>query len=45
LIPALHPGDQPLTLTQEYLAELRLRGFDGDIADAHADRTVFATDN
>lgn len=45
MIPALHPGARPLTLTQDYLAELRLRGFDGDIADAHADRTVFATDN
>nr|WP_157398420.1 MULTISPECIES: FAD-binding and (Fe-S)-binding domain-containing protein [Ramlibacter] len=27
------------------MAELRLRGFEGDIASSHADRTVFATDN
>ena len=45
MIPALRPGDGPTSLTTEYLAELRLRGFEGDIAQGHADRTVFATDN
>jgi len=45
LIPALHAQLGPSSLTLEYLGELRLRGFDGDIAHAHADRTVFATDN
>ncbi len=45
MIPALHPDDRPVSLTLDYMAELRLRGFEGDIADAHADRTVFATDN
>ena len=45
MIPALHPEGQPVSLTLDYIAELRLRGFDGDIAHAHADRTVFATDN
>lgn len=45
MIPALHPDDRPVSLTLDYIAELRLRGFEGDIADAHADRTVFATDN
>lgn len=45
MIPALRPSDRPTSLTLEYLAELRLRGFEGDIAHGHADRTVFATDN
>jgi FAD/FMN-containing dehydrogenase/Fe-S oxidoreductase len=45
VIPALATSDRPSSLTQDYLGELRLRGFAGDIAHAHADRTVFATDN
>lgn len=45
MIPALHAGEGPSSLTREYLAELRLRGFEGDITHASADRTVFATDN
>lgn len=45
MIPALHAGDLPASLTLAYLAELRLRGFGGDIEQSHADRTVFATDN
>ena len=45
MIPALEPSDRPASLTLDYLAELRLRGFEGDIAHEHADRTVFATDN
>lgn len=45
MIPALLAGEQPATLAQQYLAELRLRGFEGDIGSTHAERTVFATDN
>jgi FAD/FMN-containing dehydrogenase/Fe-S oxidoreductase len=45
LIPALHAQDGPSSLTLDYLSELRLRGFEGDIGQAHGDRTVFATDN
>src|SRR6478736_6759640 len=45
MIPALRPADGPTPLTTEYLAELRLRGFEGDVTQAYADRTVFATDN
>lgn len=45
MIPALHAGDQPASLTLEYLVELRLRGFEGDIEQTHAGRTVFSTDN
>ncbi|HSI61440.1 MAG TPA: FAD-binding and (Fe-S)-binding domain-containing protein [Ideonella sp.] len=45
MIPALHAADRTTSITQDYLAELRLRGFEGDIAHGHADRTVFATDN
>ena len=45
MIPALHAADRTASLALDYLAELRLRGFEGDIAHGHADRTVFATDN
>ncbi len=45
MIPALDPAAQPASLAVEFLAELQLRGFEGDIAQTHADRTVFATDN
>ena len=45
MIPLLQAGDRPASLTLDYLAELRLRGFEGDIAHSHADRAVFATDN
>jgi len=45
VIPALHAAEQTVSLAVDYLAELRLRGFEGDIAQGHADRTVFATDN
>lgn len=45
MIPALDAATGPSSLTREYLAELRLRGFEGDIAQAHADSIVFATDN
>ena len=45
MIPRLVPRDAPSTLTTEFLAELQLRGFEGDTSRSHADRTVFATDN
>ena len=45
MIPALDPAAKPASLAIEFLAELRLRGFEGDIAHTHADRMVFATDN
>ncbi|CAN7763036.1 FAD-binding and (Fe-S)-binding domain-containing protein [Variovorax sp. LjRoot84] len=45
MIPALIPSTRADSVTAEFLAELRLRGFDGEIAQGHADRTVFATDN
>jgi FAD/FMN-containing dehydrogenase/Fe-S oxidoreductase len=45
VIPALRAGERERSLAGDYLAELRLRGFEGDIAQSHADRTVFATDN
>jgi len=45
VIPALQAADGTASLTLDYLAELQLRGFEGDIAHGHADRTVFATDN
>lgn len=45
MIPALRPDDRPSSLVVDYVAQLRLRGFEGDIAQGHADRTVFATDN
>ena len=45
MIPALHPSDRTDSVTADFIAELRLRGFEGEIAQGHADRTVFATDN
>ena len=45
MIPALHPADRPESLVLDFLADLRLHGFEGDVTHAHADRTVFATDN
>lgn len=45
MIPALDPAAKPTSLAVEFLTELRLRGFEGDIAQTHSDRTVFATDN
>lgn len=45
MIPALAPAARPTALAVDFVAELRLRGFDGDSTHAHADRTVFATDN
>lgn len=45
MIPSLQFGDQPTSLIIDFQAELRLRGFEGEITHSHADRTVFATDN
>ena len=45
MIPALAADERTASLALDYLADLRLRGFEGDIAQGHADRTVFATDN
>ena len=45
MIPILKTADGPAALYADFLAELRLRGFEGEITHAHADRTVFATDN
>lgn len=39
----LRPGTDQLVA--HFIAELRLRGFEGDISTSFADRTVFATDN
>ena len=44
MIPALRAGDPQPSLLSDYLGELRLRGFEGELAQSHADRTVFATD-
>lgn len=45
MIPSLSSDSRAPSLVHDFVAELRLRGFEGDIADTHADRTVFATDN
>lgn len=45
MIPALQSSERADSITAHFLAELRLRGFEGEIAQDHADRTVFATDN
>ena len=45
MIPTLKVDEGPVALYLDYLAQLRLRGFEGEITHAHADRTVFATDN
>lgn len=45
MIPHLNAPDTPASLYTAFLSELRIRGFEGDISQAYADRTVFATDN
>jgi hypothetical protein len=45
MIPALIPSGRADSVTTQFLTDLRLRGFEGEIAQGHADRTVFATDN
>ena len=45
MIPSLQARDGPASLYVDFLAELRLRGFEGDIGQRQTDRVVFATDN
>ena len=45
MIPILKVPDRPASLYAAFLAELQVRGFEGDITHSHADRTVLATDN
>jgi FAD/FMN-containing dehydrogenase len=45
VLPRLHAALGPESAYAAFLAELRLRGFEGDIAPGEADRTVLATDN
>lgn len=45
MIPNLKAHDAPTSVYAEFLSELRLRGFEGDISERPADRVVFATDN
>ncbi|MEX1661544.1 FAD-binding and (Fe-S)-binding domain-containing protein [Thioclava sp. 15-R06ZXC-3] len=45
MIPALPLQEPELPLTKAFCAELRARGFSGDIMTGVADRTVMATDN
>src|SRR3954470_20073308 len=45
MIPRLVDLPRPAPLYVEFLAELRTRGFVGDLSLTHADRTVLATDN
>jgi FAD/FMN-containing dehydrogenase len=45
MIPRLTNTPAPSPLYAAFLAELRTRGFAGDLSLTHADRTVLATDN
>ena len=45
MIPLLKPDESPASQYVEFLAELRARGFEGDISQGYADRMVQATDN
>src|SRR3954470_14919924 len=45
MIPRLTNTPAPLPLYTAFLAELRTRGFTGDLSLTQADRTVLATDN
>src|SRR4030095_14005544 len=45
MIPLLRGTDAAAPTYVNFLAELRLRGFEGDVSSEAADRTVFATDN
>src|SRR5918997_1322708 len=45
MIPRLTNTPAPLPLYAAFVAELRTRGFAGDMSLTHADRTVLATDN
>ena len=45
MIPRLSPQPATLPVYAAFCAELRARGFAGDVAEGSADRTVMATDN
>lgn len=45
MLPHLASNDRSFDLGSAFVAELRLRGFQGEIADSTGDRTVFSTDN
>src|SRR5215212_5792704 len=45
MIPHLVDTTDPMPLYAAFVAELRARGFQGDLASTYADRTVLATDN
>lgn len=45
MLPRLPDASAPASLHTEFLAELRLRGFEGDLAPGYGDRVVSATDN
>src|SRR5215204_7392558 len=45
MIPRLVDHPHPAPLYAAFLAELRARGFQGDLSSTYADRTVLATDN
>jgi (R)-2-hydroxyglutarate dehydrogenase len=45
MIPSLKPGEATSSQYFEFLSELQLRGFEGDVSTSFADRTVLATDN
>ena len=45
MLPRLSDIPAPASLYADLLAELRLRGFEGDLAPGYGDRVVSATDN
>ena len=45
MIPRLVDVPRPAPLYATFLAELRARGFAGDLSETYSDRTVLATDN
>jgi hypothetical protein len=45
MLPRLSHTPPPASLYAELLAELRVRGFEGDLAPGYGDRVVSATDN
>src|SRR3954463_15172299 len=45
MIPRLVDVPRPAPLYAAFLAELRARGFAGDLSETYSDRTVLATDN
>ncbi len=45
MLPRLMETSAPASLYADFLAELRLRGFEGDLSPGYGDRVVSATDN